>query len=106
MSTVTVFAAIEWTNAANRFAPGGVHSWEGTGTTAGVQYGDGILVTAVPGRTSSAEGFSSALIVENVRIVSYRNSSSDRAVKVTCNVRNVGYEPLSAYRINFHRVSG
>ena len=106
MSTVTVFAAIEWTNATNRLAPGGVHSWEAWGINAGVGYADGILVTAVPGRTSLAEGFSSALIVENVRIVSYRNSFSDRAVKVTCQVRNVGSDYLSAYRVNFHRVSG
>jgi len=108
MSTVSVFAGITWSNSTTRFRPGDVHSWEAWGLTAGVGFDDAILVTAVPGRlpTSEGAGFSSALIVENIRTVSYRNSFSDRAVKVTCQVRNVGYDHLSTYKVNFYRVSG
>jgi hypothetical protein len=108
MSTVSVFAGITWTSSTTRFRPGEVHNWEAWGITSGVGFDDAILVTSVPGRLSGpgGPGFSSALIVENIRTVSYRNSFSDRAVKVTCQVRNVGYDDLTTYKVNFFRVSG
>ena len=97
MASVSFFAQLIGTD----LQPGASHNWEAWGFGGN----SAVAVTAIPSRQEGGGTISRMLAVENVRVESRSGVISGPSLKVFCSVRNVGYNSVPSYALNFFAFS-
>jgi hypothetical protein len=91
VASVSIFARFTGAN----LKAGHYHYWE----TKGFGGNSAISISAIA--ASGVGNFTRVLVVENVRYQSRREGE----LVVSCNVRNVGSDPIPTYQVNFAAIS-